>query len=138
MGGARRAAIAAELVAQGWQPSTPAALVAEASRTDQHTWRGTLEDLAADRVPADHDRTDGPVTIVVGAVAALTLSGSVSVPAETKTEEAGRRGPATRGKPCQQLSTSRKARTAAPGCRLRAWRISTSSWRRSRSTSAAS
>jgi uroporphyrin-III C-methyltransferase/precorrin-2 dehydrogenase/sirohydrochlorin ferrochelatase len=91
MGGARRAAVAARLIEQGWQPSTPAALVAEASRTDQHTWRGTLEDLAADRVPADYDRTDGPVTIVVGAVAALTLSGEVSVPAEIKTEEAGRR-----------------------------------------------
>ncbi len=93
MGGARRAAIAAQLIAQGWQPSTPAALVAEASRDNQHAWRGTLGDLAADRVPTAHDHSDGPVTLVVGEVAALTLLEQevrVSAPSEITTGE-GRR-----------------------------------------------
>ena len=93
MGGARRAAIASQLIAQGWQPSTPAALVAEASRDSQHAWRGTLEDLAADRVPPAHDRSDGPVTMVVGTVAALTLLGqNAGVAAESEiTTGEGRR-----------------------------------------------
>jgi siroheme synthase len=87
MGGARRAAIAAELIALGWQASTPVALVAEASREGQRTWRGTLEDLSADRAP---ELTEGPVTIVVGLVAALALSGSDRLPAETETAESRR------------------------------------------------
>ena len=88
MGGARRAAIAAELIALGWQASTPVALVAEASREGQRTWRGTLDDLSADRAP---QLIEGPVTIVVGLVAALTLSGSArTLPAESETAESRR------------------------------------------------
>jgi uroporphyrin-III C-methyltransferase/precorrin-2 dehydrogenase/sirohydrochlorin ferrochelatase len=70
MGVARRQDLAARFIAHGWSASTPAAIVADASKPDQFVWRGTLAALAdgAAAVP-----TDAPAAIVVGAVAALDL-----------------------------------------------------------------
>ena len=76
MGLGRRAAIARRLIDRGWPQGTPAAIVADGTRPDQHTWRGTIGDLAADRA-IDLDR-DGPAMIVIGEVAALDLTDVVS------------------------------------------------------------
>jgi uroporphyrin-III C-methyltransferase/precorrin-2 dehydrogenase/sirohydrochlorin ferrochelatase len=91
MGLARRAAIGERLIERGWASETPVAVVADASLADQQTWRGTLEDLAADRVVTG----DGAAgVIVVGAVAALALAGGApeNEPAIDETEPAGRTG----------------------------------------------
>jgi uroporphyrin-III C-methyltransferase/precorrin-2 dehydrogenase/sirohydrochlorin ferrochelatase len=77
MGLARRATLAAQLIDRGWAPHTAAAIVSDGSRPDQQVWRGTLDDLAAERVAFDGD---APAVIVVGDVAALRLSGGLAVP----------------------------------------------------------
>ena len=71
MGLGRRAALAGLLLERGWSRATPAAIVADASRPEQHVWRGTLEQLAADgaQIPGD-----GPALLVIGEVAALSLT----------------------------------------------------------------
>jgi siroheme synthase len=79
MGLARRAELAAILVKHGWSPSTPAALIAEASTVRQEVWRGTLETLAAGGA---HVASDGPALFVVGEVAAMNLAA-----AENKRDE---------------------------------------------------
>ncbi len=71
MGVARRAAIAACLLARGWAKATPAAIIADASRPGQQVWRGTLADLAAERAV---NSGDAAATIVVGEVASLALT----------------------------------------------------------------
>jgi uroporphyrin-III C-methyltransferase/precorrin-2 dehydrogenase/sirohydrochlorin ferrochelatase len=70
MGSGRRVSIAERLIEQGWARTTAAAMVADASRLEQQVWRGTLEDVARDRVPP---LGEGPATLVVGAVAGLAL-----------------------------------------------------------------
>jgi uroporphyrin-III C-methyltransferase len=70
MGYLRRSALARCLTRRGWSPRTGAAIVAGASLPQQQVWRGTLEDLASERVQMDGD---DPAVIVVGEVAALTL-----------------------------------------------------------------
>jgi uroporphyrin-III C-methyltransferase/precorrin-2 dehydrogenase/sirohydrochlorin ferrochelatase len=67
MGVAARAGIAARLLARGWSPATPAAVVLGASSAAAHTWTGTLAGLGAAPLPEG----DLPGTLVVGAVAAL-------------------------------------------------------------------
>jgi uroporphyrin-III C-methyltransferase/precorrin-2 dehydrogenase/sirohydrochlorin ferrochelatase len=62
---AQQREIAAALVARGWRPSTPAALLFGASRDDAETWTGTLASLAeGDGV----FETQRPGMIVVGDV----------------------------------------------------------------------
>jgi siroheme synthase len=79
MGLGRRAAIARRLLDRGWPAATPAAIVADASRPDQETWRGTIGDLASgEEAGAEPIRGDGPATIVIGEVAALDLTDVVS------------------------------------------------------------
>jgi uroporphyrin-III C-methyltransferase len=68
MGLGRRALLAQTLLAKGWRPDTPAAIVMDASRAHQTVWRGTLEGLAAEGAELE---TDGPGTIVVGDVVAV-------------------------------------------------------------------
>jgi uroporphyrin-III C-methyltransferase/precorrin-2 dehydrogenase/sirohydrochlorin ferrochelatase len=68
MGLRRSADLAKILIARGWPPATPSAAIFEASRPAQHVWRGTLDDLAAERLEA---ATPGPATIVIGQVVAL-------------------------------------------------------------------
>ncbi|ABC82923.1 uroporphyrinogen-III C-methyltransferase [Anaeromyxobacter dehalogenans] len=76
MGVGERAGIAARLRARGWAADTPAALVLGASGQHAHTWRGRLADLAGLALPPD--RAHLPGTLVVGAVAALSLRSAVS------------------------------------------------------------
>jgi uroporphyrin-III C-methyltransferase/precorrin-2 dehydrogenase/sirohydrochlorin ferrochelatase len=71
MGVAERPRIAARLVARGWDPATPAALVLGASTAAAFTWRGTLGELGSAPVPPDGEL---PGTLVVGAAASLALS----------------------------------------------------------------
>jgi uroporphyrin-III C-methyltransferase len=70
MGLGRIAALADRLLARGWAPGTPAALVVDASMPRQQTWRGTLDDLAQGRCGDIVDRP-GPGTIVVGEVVSV-------------------------------------------------------------------
>jgi len=74
MGVGRAAALACRLVDAGWPRGTPAAIVSDASRPSQRTWRGTLDELALERGDVD---VPAPGTIVVGAVAALALTEEV-------------------------------------------------------------
>jgi uroporphyrin-III C-methyltransferase/precorrin-2 dehydrogenase/sirohydrochlorin ferrochelatase len=87
MGLGRRAALAAVMIGRGWRGETPAAIVADASRPGQQVWRGTLEDLAADRA---HVAGDGPALLVIGEVAAFALMASAA-PADARAA-AGTRG----------------------------------------------
>jgi uroporphyrin-III C-methyltransferase/precorrin-2 dehydrogenase/sirohydrochlorin ferrochelatase len=75
MGYARRAELTTQLIEAGWDASTPAAIVADGTLPTQQVWRGPLGELASGRATLD---TDGPAILVVGAVAALALTGSVS------------------------------------------------------------
>ena len=68
MGIAARAGIAARLLARGWAPETPAAIVLGASHAEAFTWTGTLAELGAAALPEAHAELPG--TLVVGAVAA--------------------------------------------------------------------
>jgi uroporphyrin-III C-methyltransferase/precorrin-2 dehydrogenase/sirohydrochlorin ferrochelatase len=74
MGLASRAAIGARLLARGWDPATPAAIVLGASSSASVTWRGPLRDLGTAALPAD--RASLPGVLVVGAVAGLDLAGA--------------------------------------------------------------
>jgi uroporphyrin-III C-methyltransferase/precorrin-2 dehydrogenase/sirohydrochlorin ferrochelatase len=65
---ASRAAVAARLLARGWPPLTPAAVVRGASTSDEDTWTGTLAALPMAELAGD---SDAPGTIVVGAVVSL-------------------------------------------------------------------
>jgi uroporphyrin-III C-methyltransferase/precorrin-2 dehydrogenase/sirohydrochlorin ferrochelatase len=71
MGVGRRVALARELIARGWDGSTPSAIVLDASRPTQAVWRGTLEDIATERIDAE---PEGAGTIVVGEVVALSAA----------------------------------------------------------------
>src|SRR5262245_25218290 len=74
MGLSRSAALAGQLLDRGWSSGTPAAIVVDAWTADQHGWRGTLGELAADAV--DVDRA-GAGTIVIGEVVRLGRVGQV-------------------------------------------------------------
>ena len=71
MGLAHRASLASLLLARGWAPQTPAAIVWAASRPEGSSWRGTLAQLAGSDVSAAAETADAPGTIVVGAVVSL-------------------------------------------------------------------
>jgi uroporphyrin-III C-methyltransferase/precorrin-2 dehydrogenase/sirohydrochlorin ferrochelatase len=62
---AQQRAIAAALIARGWSPATPAALLFAASRGDADVWTGTIETLASGHGIRDDER---PGTLVVGDV----------------------------------------------------------------------
>jgi uroporphyrin-III C-methyltransferase/precorrin-2 dehydrogenase/sirohydrochlorin ferrochelatase len=72
MGVGERARIADRLRVRGWPAATPAALVLGASSAEAHTWRGTLSELGTAPIPADRARLPG--TLIVGAVAGLSLT----------------------------------------------------------------
>jgi len=71
MGVGRAAALACALIDRGWRRATPAAVVVDGTTARQQTWRGTLDDLAEDRVTLD---ACGPGTIVVGDVVSVGAS----------------------------------------------------------------
>jgi uroporphyrin-III C-methyltransferase len=64
-----RAEIAARLLARGWAPSTPAAIVLGAHGPRQWQWTGTIAELGTAVWPAD--RADLPGLVVVGEVVQL-------------------------------------------------------------------
>ncbi len=68
MGLGRSALIGRELINRGWPRATPAAVIVDASRPNQQVWRGTIDDLAADRIEVEGG---GPGTIVIGDVVSL-------------------------------------------------------------------
>ena len=63
---ATRGEIAARLVARGWAPTTPAAIVLGASHVGAARWVGTLASLGDAPIDTDH-----PGIVVVGAVVSL-------------------------------------------------------------------
>ncbi len=68
MGIGRRIEIGHLLIGRGWSPSTPAAVIVDASHPTQTVWRGTLERLADGRLEID---LEGPGTIVIGRVVSI-------------------------------------------------------------------
>jgi uroporphyrin-III C-methyltransferase / precorrin-2 dehydrogenase / sirohydrochlorin ferrochelatase len=64
MGLGRSASIAGALIDAGWRRETPAAVIVDAWRAGQQTWRGSLDELAA-TPPVD---AAGAGTIVIGDV----------------------------------------------------------------------
>jgi uroporphyrin-III C-methyltransferase len=84
MGVGRRADLAKRLMALGWSPLTPAAIVAAASLPQQQVLRGVLADFASDDMAI---AGDAPAVIVVGEVAALNLMDALTADA-TKAAEA--------------------------------------------------
>jgi uroporphyrin-III C-methyltransferase/precorrin-2 dehydrogenase/sirohydrochlorin ferrochelatase len=80
MGVSVRAAIAERLVARGWSPETPAAVLLGASTGRAFTWTGALRELGGAALP---EGTDLPGTLVVGAVAALGLGTTAHAPTST-------------------------------------------------------
>jgi uroporphyrin-III C-methyltransferase len=71
MGFRKRAQLAADLIAGGWDETTPAAVVSDGTLPSERAWRGSLGDLAAAEV---NGARQGPALIVVGSVAALDLT----------------------------------------------------------------
>jgi uroporphyrin-III C-methyltransferase len=71
MGVARAAALACALVDRGWSRGTPAAVISDATKPQQQTWRGTLDDLASARAEFDASRAG---TIVIGDVVAVGIA----------------------------------------------------------------
>lgn len=67
MGVRGRGELAGHLVARGWAPSTPAALVLSASHPTQAAWTGTIAELGA----AELDDPDAPGVLVIGAVVGI-------------------------------------------------------------------
>lgn len=66
-----RCTVADRLLARGWAPDVPAAMLLGAGTAAAWTWRGPLVALAAADVPPN--RSDLPGTVVIGRVAALPL-----------------------------------------------------------------
>jgi uroporphyrin-III C-methyltransferase/precorrin-2 dehydrogenase/sirohydrochlorin ferrochelatase len=69
MGLRSRASLACLLLARGWRPSTPSAMLFAASTPRSAAWLGPLELLGAAPVPPE--AAEAPVTIVVGDVVSL-------------------------------------------------------------------
>jgi uroporphyrin-III C-methyltransferase len=74
MGMARSDTLACRLIDRGWSRGTPAAVVTAASTSKQRVWRGTLDDLAAER-PEVAPQSAG--TIVIGDVVTLMRHAAV-------------------------------------------------------------
>jgi len=71
MGVARLATLASSLLAGGWDPATPIAMILGASRPAQRAWRGRLDEAAGGQ-PGAVIAADGiPGTIVIGEVVSV-------------------------------------------------------------------
>jgi siroheme synthase len=82
MGLKRSAGLAKILIERGWASATPSAAIFEASRPEQHVWRGTLDDIASNRIEAT---TTGPATIVIGDVVNAGMESGAEVPTHLST-----------------------------------------------------
>jgi uroporphyrin-III C-methyltransferase/precorrin-2 dehydrogenase/sirohydrochlorin ferrochelatase len=80
MGLASRAQLVSVLLARGWAPGTPAAILHAASSPEATAWIGTVGALATATLP--EMLSDAPGTIVVGRVVSLanTISAARTVP----------------------------------------------------------
>jgi len=85
MGFSRRVELTGELLAAGWNHTTPAAIVADGTLPNESAWRGTLGDIAEGRATLE---TEGPAVIVIGEVAALQLNGRASASDASPADEA--------------------------------------------------
>ena len=85
MGFSRRVELTGELLAAGWNHTTPAAIVADGTLPNESAWRGTLADIAEARATLE---TEGPAVIVIGEVAALRLNGRASASDASPADEA--------------------------------------------------
>jgi uroporphyrin-III C-methyltransferase/precorrin-2 dehydrogenase/sirohydrochlorin ferrochelatase len=74
MGMATRADVAGLLIARGWAPDTPAAVLLGSSTALERTWLGSLSELATEAI--EDDGVAG--TIVVGDVVSLAGAGAVA------------------------------------------------------------
>jgi uroporphyrin-III C-methyltransferase len=81
MGRANLGSLAAELIAAGRDPSTPAACIQSATTPEQRVTRATLGTIA-DAV--ERDGLQAPVVTVIGAVAALEVCGAGALRADGK------------------------------------------------------
>ncbi len=77
MGLAQRRRVAAKLIAGGWQPETPAAVITSASQPTQRVWTGTLATLGDALDTEDHDE---PGVIVIGDVVRLADGADLALP----------------------------------------------------------
>jgi uroporphyrin-III C-methyltransferase / precorrin-2 dehydrogenase / sirohydrochlorin ferrochelatase len=71
MGVAARARIADRLLARGWSPATPAAILLGAATAEAWRWIGRLEALGEARLPDGPPGAEAPGLLVIGEVAAL-------------------------------------------------------------------
>jgi len=71
MGVAQRARIAARLIARGWSPTTPTALLFGASQPGSFTLRGALGELAALTAEQLAQPSELPAVLVIGEVVSL-------------------------------------------------------------------
>ena len=75
MGLKQSPALGKVLADSGWSPTTPVAVIFDASGADQQVRRGTLDDLIAGMV---EDGDTGPATIVIGDVVDVAAQAAVS------------------------------------------------------------
>jgi uroporphyrin-III C-methyltransferase/precorrin-2 dehydrogenase/sirohydrochlorin ferrochelatase len=88
MGLGQRARIAARLIARGWDPSTPAAVVVGAATPQSARWVGTLDGLGAAEVPSA--AAGAPGLLVIGAVVGLAAElAQDSAPTATEHHQKG-------------------------------------------------
>jgi len=73
MGRSNLGALTAQLIAEGRDPSTPAACIQSATTPEQRVTRATLATIAE---AAERDGLESPVVTVIGAVAALEVGGA--------------------------------------------------------------
>jgi siroheme synthase len=78
MGLRRSAAIAWRLLDVGWARGTPAAVITDASTPRQQVWRGTLDDLGADRFDFNPASAG---TIVIGDVVTVSMQATLAAAA---------------------------------------------------------
>jgi uroporphyrin-III C-methyltransferase/precorrin-2 dehydrogenase/sirohydrochlorin ferrochelatase len=81
MGLGSAAGIAERMMAAGWKPSTPAAIVRGASTNGAELWSGTLNELGA---AVDRSDSDRPGTIVIGEVVRV---GAMLADLDTESEQ---------------------------------------------------
>jgi uroporphyrin-III C-methyltransferase/precorrin-2 dehydrogenase/sirohydrochlorin ferrochelatase len=88
MGLRQRARVAELLVARGWDPATPAAIVVGAATPEAWRWTGTLDALGTAEIPPES--REAPGLLVIGQV--VSLAGALRL-------EAGASSPVTRSLP---------------------------------------
>ena len=93
MGFKRRADLAAQLIAGGWDRTIPAAIVADGTLPTRQVWRGALGDLS---LGGANFAADPKALIVVGRVAALDLNSTISAATAAPADLAGRRAQRSR------------------------------------------